>query len=517
MKRFRIVSILWCAVWGLASTDATAKDWIKAESEHFVAFSDIGETRTRDYLRELESFKFLAEMLLGSSRQSAVSAAKFTMYFLSDNKMLDVVRPGLSKNYAGVYFHCSEGALNFGVMQETMDSSNGDPALVIAQHEYAHHLMFSHLAYFVPRWYVEGFADYLSTVVLRRGKFDVGAGNGGRIYTLTDQRGWIDFRILLDTKKYMEQLKNKKVDEDRFYAQSWLLTHYMLADSDRTKAFNQYFEKVGRGGDPIATFESTTGIEVNKLESILKRYYTKLALLRVGVPEIPESSIVISKLASEQNDYILENAALQTCPNQDQGKQILEKLRAMRNKHAKEIEFRLTIARAELLYGDNAALRADLEDLVLADPLNFTAHYLLGRTYFEISNSKNTEADLLERAKQELINAYKLDKFNAPNMYYLARTLNATNEGDAPSKSLANAASGATYLMRSVYEYAILAADISMRSGNREQAIRSLQPFACNPHNPTQAAGVSRIIAALSNGKSFFDAMNTYNDTSDQN
>jgi hypothetical protein len=63
--------------------------------------------------------------------------------------------------------------------------------------------------------------------------------------------------------------------------------------------------------------------------------------------------------------------------------------------------------------------------------------------------------------------------------------------------------------MPSVFEYATLAADVNMRAGNRDQAIRSLQPFACNPHDPKQAAAVTRIISALEEGKSYYEATNT--------
>jgi len=152
MRRSARVPFAWilsiCCVFPFA---VSAKDWIRAESTHFTAYSNIGESSTRNYLRQLESFKLLTEMLLAASSQSAASNAKFTVYLLNDQEQLDIIRPGFSKNYAGVYIPCSEGANDFSWMSRSTDNAGVDQALVTMQHEYAHHLMFSHLNHFFAK------------------------------------------------------------------------------------------------------------------------------------------------------------------------------------------------------------------------------------------------------------------------------------------------------------------------------------------------------------------------------
>ena len=57
----------------LQSPDASAKPWLRGESEHFVLYSNLGQADTRNYLRQLEAFNYLSNLLLGTDPKSAPS------------------------------------------------------------------------------------------------------------------------------------------------------------------------------------------------------------------------------------------------------------------------------------------------------------------------------------------------------------------------------------------------------------------------------------------------------------
>src|SRR6185369_1981757 len=106
-----------------------------------------------------------------------------------------------------------------------------------------------------------------------------------------------------------------------------------LADSARTQAFNTYFDRIGRGEDGAVSFQSATGLTPAQLRTELNAYRRKYSALRVKVPDLPGATFTVTRLPKEQGDYLLEAAALQTCPKEPYGKKLVEQFRAMRAKH----------------------------------------------------------------------------------------------------------------------------------------------------------------------------------------
>lgn len=489
---------------------ARADTWLRGETAHFVIYSDIGESGTREYLEQLEAFKYLAELMLGTNAKSAVSEAKFTVYLFDDQDLLKTVRPDFSRYIAGVYMHCVEGAEAFSYRPVQWGLGQPDFGLMILLHEYAHHVMYSHMRRFYPAWYVEGFADYLSTVTLRRGVFTVGGNNKMRSDQLGADRSWMDFKLLLDPKSYLEAAKQGRLDTLQFYAQSWILTHFMLADSTRTEAFNKYFDAISRGDDAVGSFESATGIPLAKLASVVRKHWRKLPGLKVTVPNLPDAAIVISALPKSQSDFIMEAAAVRTCPDKDYGTKLLQSLRAMSTEHANDMPFQIALNRAEVLYGDPHQARTALENALASNEDNFDAAYVLGRSYYEEALKGSDERDaLMNQAVQYFVKAYRLNKLDAPTLYYLSRTL--ADDEPTPSKSIINASTGAALLAPGVSDYAINAAVVNLRAGDRETATRIMKPFASDPHNPVYAARVVAMIEAIEANKGLAEVMAALN------
>ncbi|HEY5809646.1 MAG TPA: DUF1570 domain-containing protein [Povalibacter sp.] len=484
-----------------------AADWIRAQTDHFVVYSNVGASTTKEYLEQLEGFKYLAELLLGSGSGSAAASTRFTLYLFDDQEVLKTVRPEFNQYIGGVYLHCVEGAQAY-VWRPSASFSGQDPGLTILLHEYSHHVMFSRMRRFYPAWYVEGFAEYLSTVTLRNGTFAVGRANEERLAQLTNDRsGWIDSAVMLDPKQLAAAQEAKRVNLFQFYAQSWLLTHFMLSDSKRAQGFNEYFERVGRGEDALSGFSNATGIAPADLERLLRSHLRKMPGVKVSVPQLPDTAITIVPLQKEQDDYLLEASVIRTCPGETHGKKLLESLRAKRPQHQGDITFRTELSRAELLFGDADVARRDLEILAATDGATFDVFYLLGRSYENAAQRNAEERDnFTNKASAEFLTAYKMDKLNAPNLYFLSRTL---DDGGTPNKGVLNASMGAAVLAPSVHAYAINAAVVSLRADNPDAAIRVMQPFASDPHNPTSAARVTAMITAIRDKKELAEVMST--------
>jgi hypothetical protein len=193
------------------------------------------------------------------------------------------------------------------------------------------------------------------------------------------------------------------------------------------------------------------------------------------------------------------------CSDKWLGEQITAQLRALRPKFARDTRFRTELARAELLFGDAKTAHKELEALALLGGSEFEINYLLGRSYYDQAAQGGDGASVLQaKSAALLLEAYKLNKRHPPTLYYLAKSLDTDDE---PGKATVNAANGAAILGPSIYEYAYQAAALNLRKGDRDFAIRVLQPFASDPHRSINAARVTAIIKALDEGLDWREAL----------
>lgn len=476
------------------SPAARADNWIRAETRHFVVYSNIEEAETRQHLEQLEAFKYLADLLLGGNAKDTASTARFTIYMFGSSDLLKTIWPDTGRFVAGFYTHCVESAQAF-VHAPQWFGAQMDYGLQVLLHEYSHHLMFSRMRRIYPSWYVEGFAEYLGATKLQKGRFQLGVRQDGREAQLQGSTRWIDFEILLDPTRFAAAVKKRQVDVFQFYAQSWLLAHYMLSDSARTQAFNAYFDGIGRGKDGVESFTAATGMTPAQLRTAMNAYRRDYDALLVKVPELPDIRITVTRLPKDQDDYLLEAAALKTCPKEEYGRKLVERFRGMRAKRSGDPKFLVELGRAELLFGDPKAARTELEALVANDATSFDAAYLLGRSYFQGADQHTAEhLALRNKASEQFLKAYALDKTDPANLYFLSKSLDTD---EAPSKAVVNAGTAAAVLAPTVAEYAFHAALVNLRAGDRATAIRVLQPMASNPHKLDYAAQISALVDAL--------------------
>ena len=486
--------------------DASADTWIKAQSDHFTLYSNSSESQTRIYLKALEQFRALTLLLLGSS--DARVQPRFTLYLLKDQDQIRTARPAFAAQVAGVYFNCSEGDSAYGSEQMKGDYiDDQDPTLVVLFHEYSHFVMFEHARTYYPPWYVEGFAEYLSTAYPMKDKITIGEDSKWRSWTLTEDRQIPYERVLKPNFGFAGAKSNNNWEVESFYAQSWVLTHYMLNDSGRAKALNAYFAELAKGADPISSFEATTGIKVKSLHDTLDRYGRNSAYLTVPVPSYPDAGIAVTRIEPRAAAYLLDRSLLTTCMPEDQGKAVLGRLQTQAAAAPADWELKMAVARAQLLFDKVQSAEATIGPVVDAHPDSFEANYLMGRVYLKESESvadKDRKA-LTDAALGFFATAYTLDKSNAANLYYLARSFQS--EPGLPDVNAVNAANAAHLMAPSIAEYAIFDAFVNLQIGKRDEAITMLTPFAGDPHNHAQAEKLQRAIDAIKAGKSADDVM----------
>ncbi len=496
----RMLAIALAGVVGLCA-NARAGGWNRVETDHFVITSDGPAKTTESYAQQIEAFRYVALMLLGVDASGARAQAKFDIYLLHDQAQMLKLRPNFGNQLSGYYFPCDEGSTAYSALQEDWVNDGTDSALLTLLHEYSHHLMRQAKPTYYPTWYFEGFAEYMSTTAMENGRILLGKPNPERMPTLREDN-WIKFETVLSPLGLNNG--DKAHDESvvsSFYAQSWLLAHYMLNDSERTKKFNAYFARVGAGEDPVAAFEPATGIAVGNLEHVLRQYLRAMPVVSVRGKDIPQVTAKAQMLPDSENDWLLNASLLKTCMDKPQGQAVLAQLRTLASAPTGvTTELRLARDHAEILFGDPVVASNDLLALASADDTSFEAHYLAGRALLARAWALkgNASAAAGAQAKDEFIQAYRLRKTDAANLYFMSYTL----PGGATNVNVMNAARGAHTLAPGIGSYAIHEALLDIDANQRDLAIQALTPLASDADHREFAAHMQAAIDAIRTGKS---------------
>jgi tetratricopeptide (TPR) repeat protein len=138
-------------------------------------------------------------------------------------------------------------------------------------HEYTH-LVIQQTLRQVPPWLDEGLAEYHSTVTF--------TGNGRRAETgrvheahvrLLRREPMLPLLELLSATRE-DALYNEGDRRGMFYAQSWLLAHYLMADADRAVNAFAYLDEIDRGATVEQALDRALGTTPALLDKELRDY-----------------------------------------------------------------------------------------------------------------------------------------------------------------------------------------------------------------------------------------------------
>jgi len=158
--------LLYCvmALWSVTTT-AFAQDgaWLRAETPGFIVYSTSAETRVRSLAEELESFDSLLRRLTQTTAPR--SPTPLEIYLFNGPGQFQEAFPGSNTTVRGRYAARPDIIAAYAIYQDR----EGLEAQDVLFHEYAHHFMYQYFANTYPAWYVEGFAEFVSTAAFEDG------------------------------------------------------------------------------------------------------------------------------------------------------------------------------------------------------------------------------------------------------------------------------------------------------------------------------------------------------------
>ena len=163
---------------------------------------------------------------------------------------------------------------------------NGDserrPMLRIAAHEYLHALV-AGAGLDLPLWLAEGLAEYYSTARLAEDRLVLGEPAADLASRLKG-RAFLSFEDLL-TVSSRSSAYLADPEADRFYAQSWLLVHYLLSRPAGAERLTDLVRRIDGGERVGEALGGAMGYDAGELDRRLRRYLNAPAADRAGVPD----------------------------------------------------------------------------------------------------------------------------------------------------------------------------------------------------------------------------------------
>lgn len=272
MLVFRCFALIFTFALMLSFTPARA-EWREATSEHFVVVSEGNEQSLIRAAQRLEAVHWL--MTAATRANTAENGARVKIYLVRG--IAEVHRAmgvGANNEAAGFYRPGIEGAIAV-VPRDQSSFSN-----IILYHEYAHHFMLQYMRSAFPPWYVEGFAEVVSTANFQReGQISYGYVAEHRSYELSGEP-WVPVARMMAPRS---------ADDDEAgvasYGQYWLAAHYFLFTQERRGQLVQYISALNQGrSHEQAAAAFTGGMEQldNDLRSYLRR--NRFSYLPVPLP-----------------------------------------------------------------------------------------------------------------------------------------------------------------------------------------------------------------------------------------
>lgn len=486
-----VLGVLMAGGWGASAAQAK---WLRAETPHFVLYSDGPESNLRNFAADLEDFDALLRSAHGLDPNGR-PARKLDIYLVAGRDDLARVMPEASEFVAGVY-RANLGDIYAVAIRGERGSGDGRRFLF---HEYVHHFMLQNFQASYPAWLIEGYAEYFGATRIEPTVVEIGVSQEGRARNLAN-RPWLPLRQIAGFAPPAGTGQDGKDARAMFYAESWLLTHYMVSDPARKARLADYLTAIAGGADPASALETALGMDLVAAEKMLKTYLQRTPGIRYPRAERPPIDLVLTTLPPSADALLLENQRLKSgVPRADQPA-FLQLIRERAARFPDDRLAQLTLARAEVTFGDRPAGEALLTRRIEADARDVDALWLMALSRLFAGNADPPRrAALYAEAGPWLGKAFAIDPNRYQILYDFAQSRSRTP--DYPSDNTLTVLLRAHELAPQVAPVTLAAARALMKRGRFDTAITLLTPLANSPHGGGLAAAATRLIAQAKKGQ----------------
>lgn len=334
--------------------------WRQAQTRHFTVYSEGSDTQLRGFAERLEKFDMLLRRMNGVDDPAAGAPVK--VYLLSSSGKVKALAH--NPNIGGFYRTSDRNA--FAVLSREQKSNQFDHgAEEILFHEYAHHFMLHHFPAAYPAWYVEGFAEFFSTVKFKQdGGIQFGLVPMARVPALVLVSPYpVKNLFARDT----EGLSLR--DGDRYYGTAWLLTHfYQYTKTGRRDEIRRYLHDVAMGVPDLKPDSYFAG-GLEGLEKDLVAYmrHPLTGSVYKPLPAAQDGAIEVKPLDAVQGALVEDELRLIAAPRTEDLPTIVNAVRATAARYPDSAYALALLAEAEWAADERDKALADADRAIAVD------------------------------------------------------------------------------------------------------------------------------------------------------
>jgi tetratricopeptide (TPR) repeat protein len=356
-------------------------------------------------------------------------------------------------------------------------------------HEYTHAILRLNFRD-LPAWLSEGISEYYGNTAVQGDEIELGHVNAAELQKL-QSASLLPIRTLMSVD-HESRFYNDKTSASVFYAESWMLVHYFMLDTDASKArpLLKYFDALqssdGQDETAAAVFGDSAKLQgAFQQYAMQKRFRTERFKTRVQVSEA-------SVTAREMTDA--EALALEADFFQHSGR--FEAAQVLLNR-ALEMQPQLAAAHTDLGYDDylqfedNQAER-EFSEAIETSPRDFRAMFYLAELNYR---RHGYSAESTPEIVAQLEKALKIDPDFAPACAFIA--IAYLHQPETREKAL-DAALKAHQIEPTELPYLAVIGSVLLGSGRMDDANamqRKLNSLAKTPQEKSFAHGYAQLLA----------------------
>jgi tetratricopeptide (TPR) repeat protein len=472
--RFLLPSLAGVALAVINSPASAA--WNVAQSKHFVIYADEKPEQLSQFAAKLERFDQAARYIYLMQDPPVGRGNRLTVFVLPSVEAVE--RLAGDTFIKGFYKGLASGSVAF--VPRTTDHRPGNlDADTIFFHEYAHHLMFQDIDRPFPQWYVEGFAEFLSTVRFESdGSIGIGAPATHRAWTLFRGR-----ELPLETLLAGNYSKLSPELLESVYGRGWLLVHYLNFEQSRRGQLDRYADLLGKGVPSLDAARTAFG-DLKQLDRDLDQYLDrkKTPYIKLAGNRFKPGPISVQPLSEAASKIIMLRIELKRGSKKGAEELLASQVRAVEGRYPGDNLVELTLCEAELQDARPEAAEPAADRALKADPQDTKSMICKGRAVAERSKKLTGPARHagFEQARSLFVGANKIDTEDPEALWMYFRTF--VTEGVRPTPNAIEALHYASDLAPQDAGVRMGSAVAYLNEGKLEEAKSALTPIAYDPH-----------------------------------
>jgi tetratricopeptide (TPR) repeat protein len=466
--------------------------WRQASTPHFVVYSEESADDLRAFATRLERFDQAMRKMRGIPDPPLGPSNRLTVYVVSDVTSVQRLMGGSSRNLAGFYIPRAGGSIAVVPRRAGNGGAYDMSAEEVLLHEYTHHLMFYEYAGAAfPAWYVEGFAEFNGSVEFGR---DGSIGFGmPALHRARGLSGGMSVERVLTSSADLKNL----LDTERFYARSWLLTHYLTFEPSRKGQLSAYLRALNGGQNNLAAARQIFG-DLKKLDGELDRYIrrARLPYLKFEASELRIGEISVRDLTPAQDAMMELRIRSDSGVNRETAKPLLARMRKAAAAYPKDSAAQAYLAEAEYDAGNYTEAAAAADRALTSDPRNVDALLYKGRALIAAANAeKKPDSPAWKEARSWFVKANKIDLEHPEPLTFYYQTFVAG--GSKPPASAVAGLLKAHDLAPQDRSLRMMVVRQHLADRNIAEAKAALAPVAYDPHGGPMSKMASTLLAML--------------------